>query len=112
MKKSLLVLPILALAAGCVETEGNYGTGTNTSGGTASASINPRSDGTYTLVLNAGGSACTAVYDDPAPGGKELRPLNCSGGNSGNATVTYDDSGTPDRVTFGGVGIGSGTITF
>ncbi|WP_138468593.1 hypothetical protein [Poseidonocella sp. HB161398] len=112
MKTSLLILPIAALASGCLETEGSYGTGRNSSGGTASASVNDRSGGGFTLVLSAGGSTCTGIFDDPAPGGKELSPLNCSGGNSGNATVLYDGNGRPERVVFGGVGIGSGSIEF
>ncbi|MDU9005478.1 hypothetical protein [Sedimentitalea todarodis] len=112
MKKTLLVLPILALAAGCVETEGSYGSGNSTSGGTSSASINTRNDGGYTLVLNPGDGVCTAVYDEPTPGGTEMSALDCSGDRSGNATVSYDGAGTPARVTFGGVGIGGGTITF
>ncbi|MDK3075287.1 hypothetical protein QO034_19580 [Sedimentitalea sp. JM2-8] len=112
MKTSLLVLPILALAAGCVETDGSIASGSNTSGGSATASINPRSGGGYTLVLSTQGNTCTAIYENPAPGGTELRPLNCSGDGSGNATVSYDTAGAPVRVTFGGVGIGSGTIRF
>lgn len=112
MKKSLLVVPVLAIVAGCMETEGEFATGSNTSGGSASASISPRSDGTYSLVLSTEGSTCTAVYDEATPGGTELSALNCAGGGSGNATVSYDNAGVPARVTFGGVGISSGTIKF
>jgi len=104
MKKSLLVLRVLALGSGRMDSNGNLGTGLKGSGGVASGSINERSDGSHSLVLNVTGGVCTGVYDNPKPGGTELGPLICSGGKGGNATVSYDKSGTPARATYSGVG--------
>lgn len=111
MKKPLLVLPLLLFAAGCMDNS-TYGTGINSSGGAAGGTITQRNDGKYALVMNVGGGVCSAVYSNPKPDGTELRPLVCSNGKGGNATVIYDKYGNPARGTYGGVGIGSGTITF
>lgn len=112
MRISLLALPILALVAGCIESGGSVATGANTSGGAATASINPHSEGGYGLLLTTAGNTCSAIYSNPLANGTELKSLNCSGGGSGNATLSYGSDGAPEKVTFGGLGIGSGTITF
>lgn len=112
MKKLLALLTLLAFGAGGALAQGTVGAGDNTAGGKATASIKQGNDGNYTLVLSVSGSVCTAVYDNPRPDKSELSQLNCSGGKSGNATVSYDDNGTPVSVTFGGADMGSGFIKF
>lgn len=115
MRHLPLVIPVILVVAGCTTSESGFrgaGFTTNTSGGSASGTISQRGDGAYALALSIDGSACTAVYDSPVPGGSELSPLTCSRGQGGNATVVYDDDGRPASATFGGVEIGSGTITF
>ncbi len=112
MRKSLLVLALLAFGATGAQADMLAGTGNNSAGGKATASIKQRKDGNYTLVLSVSGSVCTAVYDHPRPGKTELSKLTCSGGKSGNATVKYDDNSVPARVTFGGANMGSGVIRF
>ncbi len=112
MKSSLIATAVLLLCAGCME-DTMSGTGANSTGGTASGTIRERSDGNYALgVTVAGGAFCSAVYSDPEPGGSEIRPLACTGGQSGNATVLYDDGGKPRSATYGGLEIGSGTVRF
>ena len=111
MKRHLLVLPVVALLPACVEGTQST-TAFNSSGGTSTGTVIPRSDGGYTLSFTAEGNNCTAVFDDVTPGGTELSPFTCSGDGSGNATMLYASDGTPDRVTFGGLGIGSGTLVF
>lgn len=111
MRRYLIALPFLALLPGCLEgTEST--TAFNSSGGTSTGTVIPRSGGGYTLSFTAPGNNCTAVFDEVVPGGTELSPVTCSGGGSGNATMVYASDGTPDRVTFGGIGIGSGTLVF
>ena len=111
MNRYLIALPILALCAGCIGNSAT-GTGINSSGTLASGTITERSDGAYALTLPVRGGFCTAVFRNPTPGGKELRPLVCSSGKSGNATVVYATDGTPKRAVYGGIDIGSGTIDF
>jgi hypothetical protein len=111
MKAYVFALPLLALVPGCVE--GTESTTTyNSSGGTSTGTVIPRRDGGYVLSLSAEGQNCTAVFDDVRPGGRELSPVTCTGKGSGNATMVYSRDGTPDRVAFGGIGIGSGTLVF
>ena len=64
------------------------------------------------LSFTTAGQTCTATYDAVVPDGTELSPVTCTGGGSGNATVAYGSDGTPVRATFGGIGIGSGTLVF
>lgn len=112
MKRNMMTaLPLLALLAGCVEgTES--ATAYNSSGGTSTGTVIPRSDGGYALTFSAEGNNCSAVFRDVKPGGTELSPVTCTGTGSGNATMVYAADGSPDRVTFGGIGIGSGTLVF
>ncbi|WP_416897122.1 MAG: hypothetical protein ACMVY4_16700 [Minwuia sp.] len=109
----LFILAALAvlLLANC---SGNSmsGTGPNSTGGTSSGTIKARSDGSYALIVTVKDGVCSAIYSNPKPGGSELRPLACSKGQTGNATVRYDDAGVPATATYGGFSIGSGTITF
>lgn len=111
MKRYLILLPILGLCAGCVENSAS-GTGMNSSGNYTSGTITKRGDGAYALMQPVKGGYCTAVFRNPRPNGRELRPLVCSGGMRGNATLVYTAAGTPKLATYGGVGIGSGTIRF
>ncbi|TMV93320.1 hypothetical protein FGG78_06135 [Thioclava sp. BHET1] len=111
MRYYTIALPLLVLLSGCIEGTQST-TAMNSSGGTSSGTIIPRSDGGYALTFSAQGNACSAVFDNPRPRGRELSPVTCTGDGSGNATMVYSDDGTPDRVTFGGLGIGSGTLVF
>ena len=112
MKSYMIALPVVLLCAGCME-DTMSGTGANSTGGTASGTIRERSDGTYALGVTIGGGAfCSAIYRDPEPGGSEIRPLACTNGQSGNATVLYDAAGVPRSATYGGLEIGSGTVMF
>ncbi|WP_428927700.1 hypothetical protein [Marinibacterium sp. SX1] len=114
----LACLAMTALVAGCMETSGSTssiatGTGNDSGSGNVTGSINERSSGGYTFVLNRDGGVCTAVFDaPPAAGDTELSNLNCSGGGAGTATVVYADDATPDRVVYAVNGEGGGTITF
>jgi hypothetical protein len=63
-------------------------------------------------VTVGGGAFSSAVYSDPEPGGSEIRPLSCTGEQSGNAPLLYDDRGKPKSATYGGLEIGSGTVRF
>jgi hypothetical protein len=111
VRRLLIALPLLTLVPGCIEgTEST--TAFNSSGGTSSGTVIPRRSGGYTLSFTAEGNNCTAVFDTVRPGGTQLSPVNCTGGGSGNATMVYAADGSPDRVTFGGLGIGSGTLVF
>jgi hypothetical protein len=111
MKRYLMALPLLALLPGCIEgTETS--TAYNSSGGTSTGTIIPRSNGGYALTFTAEGNTCSAVFTNVRPGGTELSPVTCTGSGSGNATLVYAADGSPDRVTFGGLGIGSGTLVF
>lgn len=112
-------LTVMALVAGCMETSGSSGstlatgTGNDSGAGSVSASINQRSSGGYTFVLNRDGAVCTAVFDEtPAPGDTELSNLSCSGGGTGTATIAYASDATPDRVVYAVNGEGGGTIRF
>jgi hypothetical protein len=111
MKKFVMMLPVVALLAACVEGSVST-TAVNSSGGTSTGTIIPRSGDGYTLSFTANGNNCTAVFDNVNPGGTELSPVNCTGDGSGNATMVYAADGSADRVTFGGTGIGSGTLIF
>ncbi|TMV45495.1 hypothetical protein FGG78_41180, partial [Thioclava sp. BHET1] len=102
MKRYLILLPLLGLCAGCMENSVR-GTGVNSSGAYASGTISKRSDGSYALMQPVKGGYCTAVFHNAKPYGRELRPLTCSGGKRGNATIVYTADGTPDRATYGGV---------
>jgi D-arabinose 1-dehydrogenase-like Zn-dependent alcohol dehydrogenase len=109
MKRCMIALTLLALLPGCLEgTES--ATTYNSSGGTSTGTVIPRSDGGYALTFTAEGNSCSAVFSDVRPGG--LSPVTCTGTGSGNATMVYAADGSPDRVTFGGLGIGSGTLVF
>jgi hypothetical protein len=112
--KSLMILAIPAalLLGGCVSGSTSVGTGANSSGGTASGSIRLRDDGDYALGVSTTNGFCSAVYRAPRPNGTEIQPLACTSGAGGNATVRYGSDGTPVSATYGGLGIGSGTITF
>ncbi|WPZ22411.1 hypothetical protein T7987_04005 [Sulfitobacter faviae] len=111
MKRYLIALPLLALLPGCLEgTES--ATACNSSGGTSVGTIIPRGDGGYALTFSAMGNSCSAVFRNVRPGKTELSPVTCTGDGSGNATMVYAADGSPDRVTFGGLGIGSGTLIF
>ncbi|MCA1283999.1 hypothetical protein [Salipiger bermudensis] len=111
MKKFLLAVPLLALLPGCLEgTES--ATTYNSSGGTSTGTVIPRSDGGYALTFSAQGNSCSATFTNVRPGETELSPVTCTGTGSGNATMVYASDGSPDRVTFGGLGIGSGTLVF
>lgn len=111
MKRYIIALPMLALLAGCME--GTQSTTTyNSSGGTSTGTVIPRSDGGYALTFTAEGNNCSAVFRNVRPGGTELSPVACTGSGSGNATMVYAADGSPARVTFGGLGIGSGTLDF
>jgi hypothetical protein len=111
MKRCMIALTLLALLPGCLEgTES--ATTYNSSGGTSTGTVIPRSDGGYALTFTAEGNSCSAVFRDVRPGGTELSPVTCTGTGSGNATMVYAADGSPDRVTFGGLGIGSGTLVF
>lgn len=111
MKKILIALAMLTLTTGCIEgTES--ATTFNSSGGTSSGTVIPRRDGGYTLSFSAEGNNCTAVFRNVRPGGSELSPVTCTGDGSGNATLVYAADGTPASATFGGLGIGSGTLVF
>ena len=112
MKSHLIAASALLLLAGCME-DTMSGTGASSSGGTASGTIRERSDGNYALGVTVGGGAfCSAIYRNPRPGGSEVRPLTCTGGQGGNATVLYDENGEPRSATYGGLNIGSGTVWF
>lgn len=111
MKIHLVATSMVLLCAGCSENAMS-GTGANSSGGTASGTIRERSDGNYALLVTVDGGVCSAVYSDPRPDGSELRPLSCTGGQGGNATVLYDGAGVPRSATYGGMEIGSGTVRF
>lgn len=112
MKSNLIAGSVILLLAGCVEGTMS-GTGANSSGGTSSGTIRERSDGAYALGVTVDdGAFCSAVFRDPRPGGSELRPLACTGGQAGNATVLYDENGEPRSATYGGLEIGSGTVRF
>ncbi len=111
MKKFLIAVPLLALLPGCLEgTES--ATTDNSSGGTSTGTVIPRSNGGYALTFSAQGNSCSATFTNVRPGGTELSPVTCTGTGSGNATMVYASDGSPDRVTFGGLGIGSGTLVF
>ncbi|EAU47302.1 hypothetical protein [Salipiger bermudensis] len=112
MKSHLITATVLLLCAGCVEDTVS-GTGANSSGGTASGTLRERSDGSYALGVTVGdGAFCSAIYSSPEPNGSEIRPLSCTGGQSGNATVLYDAAGNPKSASYGGLEIGSGTVRF
>lgn len=111
MKRYMIALPLLALLPACIEgTES--ATTFNSSGGTSTGTVIPRSDGGYAVTFTAEGNTCSAVFRNVRPGGTELSPVTCTGDGSGNATMIYTSDGSPDRVTFGGLGIGSGTLVF
>ena len=110
-KRSVIAISALLLASACSE-HSSSGVGPNSSGGTSSGFIRGRSDGSYALGVTVDGAFCSAVYTNARPGGSELSPLSCTGGQSGNATVLYDGVGAPRSATYGGLEIGSGTVTF
>lgn len=118
MYRILALIPVALLCASCSETTGGSGSiasgvGMDSSEGTARGTINPRSDGGYTFVLNRGGTVCTAVFESPFTAGKtDLSPMNCSGGGSGTATVVYGSDRKPESVVYAEVGSGGGTIRF
>ncbi|PZX13651.1 hypothetical protein LX81_03202 [Palleronia aestuarii] len=108
----ILALPAVLLFGGCVSEGTSTGIGANSSGGTTSGTIRLRDDGAYALGVSTTNGYCSAVYRAPRPNGSELRPLACTTGAGGNATVRYGSDGTPVSATYGGLEIGSGTITF
>lgn len=108
----ILALPVAMLLGGCVSEGTSTGVGANSSGGTASGTIRLRDDGNYALGVSTTNGFCSAVYRMPQPNAAELQPLVCTSGAGGNATVRYGSDGTPVSATYGGVDIGSGTITF
>jgi hypothetical protein len=108
----ILALPVPLLLGGCVSEGTSTGTGANSSGGTASGTIRLRDDDNYALGVSTTNGFCSAVYRAPRPNGTELQPLACTSGAGGNATVRYGSDGTPVSATYGGLEIGSGTITF
>ncbi|QQA41289.1 hypothetical protein [Pelagovum pacificum] len=111
LRSSAALMVLLAALAGCVEGTQNAVT-TNSSGGSASGTILPRGDGGFALSFTTAGQTCTASYNRVVPGGTEVAPVRCTGDGSGNATLIYAADGSPDRATFGGLGIGSGTLVF
>ena len=107
----IAALTVLTLLAGCIEGS-ESATTANSSGGMSTGTVVPRSDGGYNVLFTAQGNNCSATYNDVVPGGTELSPVTCSGGGSGNATLVYGADGKPEKLTFGGLGIGSGTLVF
>lgn len=105
-------LPVALLLGGCESDGTSVGTGANSTGGTTSGTIRLRDDGNYALGVSTTGGFCSAVYRAPRPNGTELQRLACTSGAGGNATVRYGSDGTPVSATYGGLQIGSGTITF
>lgn len=108
----ILALPVALLLGGCVTEGTTTGTGANSTGGTASGTIRLRDDDNYALGVSTTNGFCSAVYRAPRPNGTELQPLVCTSGAGGNATVRYSSDATPVSATYGGLEIGSGTITF
>ncbi|GAA4219962.1 hypothetical protein GGQ68_000685 [Sagittula marina] len=108
----IFALPVALLLGGCDTAGTSVGTGANSTGGTSSGTIRLRDDGNYALGVTTAAGFCSAVYRAPSPNGTELQPLVCTSGAGGNATVRYGSDGTPASATYGGVDIGSGTITF
>jgi hypothetical protein len=106
------VIPVALLLGGCDSGGTSVGTGANSSGGTSSGTIRLRDDGNYALGVTTTAGFCSAIYRAPRPNGTELQPLACTSGARGNATVRYGSDGTPVSATYGGLQIGSGTITF
>lgn len=108
----ILALPAALLLGGCVSEGTTSGVGANSSGGMASGTIRLRDDGNYALGMTTTNGFCSAIYREPRPNGTELQPLVCTSGATGNATVRYGSDGKPVSATYGGLEIGSGTITF
>ncbi len=112
MRRPVIAAFLLVLLSACVDGGAQMARTPNSSGGTTLGTVVPRSGGGYAVNFTALGNDCTAVYDSAVPGGTEISPVVCSADGSGNATMVYAADGSPDRVTFGGLGIGSGTLVF
>ncbi len=116
MIRYLALFAGVVLCASCSETTNSSverGFGTDSVDGSVNGTLNSRSDGGYSLVLNKGGRVCTAVFESFAATGKsDLSTLNCTKGGRGTATIVYRDDGQPESVVYAVTGAGGGTIRF